>query len=167
MGPEALGLPGKQRSQTKATAGARGPRQPLQARRCGPRWGTRRAGRGGPAEAGGARPAGTGPPVCAYPFCPREIRGRRCTVLRTPNKDAASKPSARLGRVNCATVQGLQTGSPRANVAHMLVCGALGVWSKGTRSPPGGERPSSPRLPPPPGDVGPRDYAGVSLGILY
>ena len=47
MGPEALGLPGKQRSQTKATARARarGPRQPLQARRCGPRWGTRRAGR--------------------------------------------------------------------------------------------------------------------------
>ena len=88
-------------------------------------------GRGGPAEAGGAHPAGTGPPVCAYPFCPSEIRGRRCTVLRTPNKDAASKPSARLGRVvNCATFRGCKLGALGPTWPTCLSVGpsACGQW---------------------------------------
>lgn len=125
-------------------------------------------GRGGPAEAGGARPAGTGPPVCAYPFCPSEIRGRRCTVLRTPNKDAASKPSARLGRVvNCATFRGCKLG---ALGPTWPTCLSVGPSACGQRVL---EVPREESAPVPLGChrhlgmSGSRDYAGVSLGILY
>lgn len=47
---------------------------------------------------------------------------------RTPKKDAASKPSARLGRRGQPRhFKELQTGSPRAYPAHLRVCGALSV----------------------------------------
>lgn len=86
-------------------------------------------GRGGPAEAGGARPAGTRLPRRAYPFCLREIReargrgaaGSRFRV-RPPSRDVAAggpqvktqpaKPApSRAVLVNRTTSRGCKRGA--------------------------------------------------------
>lgn len=148
--------------------------------RCGPRWGSRRAGRacGSPGGGGGRceRPAGTEPPGRAYPFCLREIGETRAEGPRAhgssrgrpgamwppehpPVKTPPGKASAHWA------VQGLQTGSPRANSAHLLVSGARGVRGKwGPKSPGRKARtPSSPRRLPLPWVVLALDRAAVGL----